>query len=108
MSADGIAELGFEVVADRKDGSRQYSLRVNPYLTYWLVTSADGTAQLSWEFALGDYLRAKGLSVSAQDELSLLVFPKTDASGPADPEWVRDEVEGVLGLLASVDLVRGT
>ena len=108
MSADPIAELGFELVQRRRDGSRQYGLRANPYLNFWLVVGADGTAQFSWEFALGEYLSQKDLSVSAQDALSLLLFPRTDATGPAEPDWIRERVDHVMALLGSVDLAAGT
>jgi hypothetical protein len=61
-----LAEEGFELVGERRSGDRQFSKRSNPYLAWWVIVHTDGTAQLSWEFELGSYLRAKGFSVSAQ------------------------------------------
>lgn len=107
MTADP-GQLGFEFVQERRGGTRQYTLRVHPYLTYWLLAHPDGTAQLSWELALGEYLMSKGLSVSAQDELSLFCFPAKEVEGPLSGEWLAEQVEGVQELLGSVDLRRGT
>jgi hypothetical protein len=103
-----VAELGFEVVQQRRDGSRQYSRRANPYLAFWLLVGPDGGAQLSWEFELGEYLKAKGFSIGAQDELSLLLFPGREEHGSADAGWVAGAVARADELLRSVDMVSGT
>lgn len=107
MTADPTA-LGFEFVQDRRGGTVEYTLRVHPYLTYWLLAHPDGTAQLSWEFALGEYLLSKGMSLSAQDELSLFCYPAKEVEGPLSDEWLAGQVEAVQELLGSVDLRRGT
>lgn len=107
MSDDPIVALGFELVQARRDGTRQYSLRANPYLSYWLLGHPDGSAELSWEFGLGEYLAAKGMSVSAQDALSLLLFPAHERRGRLDPEWVAGQVEEVTATLRSIDLSTG-
>lgn len=107
MTADPTA-LGFEFVQERRGGTVQYTLRVHPYLTYWLLAHPDGTAQLSWELALGEYLLSKGMSVSAQDELSLFCYPAKEVEGPLSDEWLAGQVEAVQELLGSVDLQRGT
>jgi hypothetical protein len=108
MSPADLAELGFDLVQDRRDGSRQYARRAHPYLAYWLVTYADGTAELSWELALGEYIQAKGLACSAQDTLSLFVFPSGEARGPLEADWIRGATERVEQQLGSIDLAHGT
>lgn len=109
MSLDGpLADLGFELVQERRNGDRQYSRRQHPYLAWWVLTHADGTAELSWEVELGAYLRAKGFAVSVQDELSLLVFPAAESRGPADAAWLEAEIERAERQLSSVDLLGGT
>lgn len=105
--ADDVAELGFELVQERRGGARQYSRRSHPYLLWWLLAHPDETAELSWEFELGSYLKAKGLHISVQDELSLLVFPADEVRGPAKTAWLQGEIERAERVLASVDLLAG-
>ncbi len=102
-----IADLGFELLQDRR-GMQRFARRSNPYLQWWLTLHADGTGELTWEFELGAYLKAKGFAVSAQDELSLLAFPAFERRGPADSAWLRNEVDGAERLLASVDFATGS
>lgn len=102
-----LAELGFDLVQRRKGGDLQYARRSHAYLSWWVLTRPDGTAQLSWEFELGAYLQAKGFHVSVQDELSLLIFPKEETTGPADGNWLRSAIEGAERYLASVDMLAG-
>ena len=102
-----LAELGFELLQRNRDGSMRYALRSNPYLQWWVNTYPDGTADLTWEFEFGEYAKAKGFAVSVQDELSLMLFPKTDVRGPATSEWLEPEMTKIADHLASVDLVKG-
>lgn len=109
MSFEGeLGDLGFELLQQRRGGTRQYSRRTNPFLRWWVMSHADGTAELTWEFELGEYMRAKGFHVSVQDELSLLVFPAGEARGPATPEWLREEIGRAERHLGSVDLLAGS
>lgn len=101
-------DAGFELVGQRRDGSRTWIKRVHHYLTYHLTTFPNGTGELSWELALGEYFRAKGLTFSAQDELSLFVFPATELRGPLEGEWLQHSIEQVTGQLRAIDLARGT
>lgn len=102
-----LGELEFELLDERRQGTRRYALRSNPYLRWWVTTYPNGTAELSWEFELGEYLKAKGMHASVQDELSLLVFPRDEARGPAEAEWLRAEIEKAKRHIASVDLLTG-
>lgn len=108
MSEADLGGLGFDLVQERRDGSRQYARRAHPFLSYWLLAHPDGTCQLSWEYALGEHLNAKGLKVSAQDELSLFLFPAEEVRGPFEEGWVSEQVSRVERLLGSFDLARGT
>lgn len=101
-------DFGFVLVGQRRDGTRQYSLQANPFLVYWLTARPDGTGDFSYEFALGEYLKAKGFAISGQDELSLLLFPDYEARGPLDQSWLAGELEQAQELLGSVDLLRAT
>jgi hypothetical protein len=105
---DEIAEQGFVLLDERRGGTRRYTRKSNPFLKWWLMVHSDGTAELTWEFELGEYMKAKGLHVSVQDELSLLLFPKQESRGPADGAWLRAEIEGAERHLQSVDLLAGS
>ncbi len=108
MTDASLADLGFVLVQERRDGVKQYSKRAHPFLAYWLLIQPGGSAELSWEFELGAYLAAKGFSVSAQDELSLLMFPADEARGSLDESWVQEQLRLVEIRLESLDLVGGT
>lgn len=101
-------DAGFEMVGERRDGSRMWSKRVHPFLTYHLTVHPNGMGDLSWELALGEYFRAKGLTFSAQDELSLFVFPATEITGMVEGDWLKRSIERMEEHLAGIDLVRGT
>ncbi|HVE92527.1 MAG TPA: hypothetical protein VNE62_09560 [Actinomycetota bacterium] len=107
-AAADMSTLGFEVVQRRRDGAVVWSRRASPYLVYWLTAHTDGSGELTWELALGEYFRALGLTFSAQDELSLFVFPSAELRGTLDEAWVASSIEEVEGLLRSIDLVSGT
>jgi hypothetical protein len=74
----------------------------------WLMWFPDGTIEFTWEFELGAYLIAKGFAISVQDELSLLMFPGNEKRGPADPQWLANEILRTEAEIASVDLLRAT
>jgi hypothetical protein len=103
---DELLDAGFELVGERS-GTQRYARRSNPYLQWWVVLPGDGTAELQWEFELGEYLKAKGFHVSVQDELSLLLFPRQEMRGPAEGAWIAQAIAGAELQLASVDLVTG-
>ncbi len=108
MSFEGeLADQGFEILQERR-GSKQYTRRTNPFLRWWVTTHRDGTAELTWEFELGEYMKAKGFHVSVQDELSLLIFPSDEVRGPAEATWLRSEIERAERHLESVDLLAGS
>jgi hypothetical protein len=99
-----LQEMGFELVQANR-GAERFSARANAYLVLWVHTSPDGSAVFSWEFALGQYLKDKGFSVSVQDELSLMVFPGRDIRGPAEAAWVTEQIAAAEAELASIDLL---
>ena len=105
---DDLTDLGFELLQQRRDGTRRYQRQTNLYLRWWVTTTPEGTADLTWEFELGEYLKAKGFHVSVQDELSLLIFPRGETQGRADGEWLRAAIAGAERLLGSVDLLGGS
>jgi len=108
MSFDSeLGALGFELVQERRDGSKRFVRRANAYMSQWFTVNADGSAEFTWELELGAYLKAKGFDISVQDELSLLLFPGGEARGPADLSWLADRMTEADGLLSSVDLASG-
>jgi hypothetical protein len=103
---DSLSAAGFELVGERS-GTQRWTRRSNPYLQWWVVLPGDGTAELQWEFELGEYLKTKGFHVSVQDELSLLLFPRHEMRGPADADWIADAIAGAETQLGGVNLVTG-
>ena len=101
-----LLDAGFELDRERA-GTQRFARRSNPYLQWWVVLPGDGTAELQWEFELGEYLKAKGFHVSVQDELSLLLFPRTEMRGPAEAGWIAEPSRGPRRSSASVNLVTG-
>jgi hypothetical protein len=101
---DQLIDLGFQLVQSVR-GSERYAVRPTRHLQMWVSTSADGTATFTWEFELGQYLKEQGFAVSVQDELSLMIFPRTDAHGPAEIGWVTEQISRTETTLSSVDFL---
>ncbi len=101
-----LADAGFELIGTR-GGTHRYARRTHPYLTMWVVLHADGTAEVQWEHALGEYLLSKGFHVSVQDELSLLLFPRAEIRGPAEAGWIASQIEAAEARLRAVNLATG-
>ena len=100
-----IAALGFALVQSHRGGTQRFAAKPNAYLQWWVHTYPDGTADFTWEFELGAYLKERGFAISVQDELSLMIFPPTDIRGPAEGAFVAEQVEKAKAMLASVDLL---
>ena len=105
---EALGDAGFELLDARRDGTRRFTRRTNPYLRWWLIVGANGNVDLSWEFELGEYMKAKRSHVSVQDELSLLLFPRDEIRGPAEVEWLQEEIRRAELQLASIDLLAGS
>lgn len=108
MSGDGLDDLGFGLVQQSRDGTRQFAKRANDYLVYWLISKPDGTAELTWEFSLGQYLKDRGFAVAGADELTLLLFPREEVKGIFEVAWVAGALEAAQLALASLDFASGT
>ncbi len=102
-----LGELGFDLVQSRRDGGKRFVRRANAYTSQWFMVNPDGSAEFTWEFELGAYLKAKGFDISVQDELSLLLFPGGESRGPADLSWLADRMTEADRALGSVDLSTG-
>jgi hypothetical protein len=101
---DAVGRLGFAISQDRASrGVRIFSAQPNLYLTHWLHVYTDGSALLTWEFAITDYLQAKGIQLGSSEALNLFMFPAEDMRGPQDPAWLTGAIDQVEALLESVD-----
>jgi len=74
----------------------------NPFLTYTLQAFDDGTALFSWEFAVGEYLRTKGIQFGSDETLNQFMFPREDSRGPQEGEWLEDAIARARTQLASI------
>lgn len=103
-----LTEQNFQILQRTREGANRYVRRTNQYLQMWLTWFPDGTIEFTWEFELGAYLIARGFTISVQDELSLLLFPATEKRGPADAQWLANEILRTEAEIASIDLLRAT
>ena len=102
---EALARLGFRVAEERTArDARLYRSDPNRYLTIWLHVYDDGTALLTWEFAIVDYLATKGLQVGSSEALNLFLFPMQDDRGPQDASWLAGALDRVEERLRSVRL----
>jgi hypothetical protein len=100
---EALTRLGFRASTERAPrGVRLYTSHPNPYLTYTLQSFEDGTALLSWEFAVGEYLATKGIQFGSDETLNQYAYPREDARGPQDGTWLIAAVERAEALLADV------
>ncbi len=100
---EALERLGFALAEERPArGVRLYTARPNRFLTYWVHAYEDGTALFTWEFAIVDYLAAKGLQVGTSEGLNTFLFPREDLRGPQDPAWLAAALDGVEETLRSL------
>ena len=100
---EALSRLGFKPSMERAPGGvRLYSAHPNPYLTYTVQAFEDGTALLSWEFAVGEYLATKGIQFGSDETLNQFAYPREDARGPQDAAWLAAAMEQAEALLADV------
>ena len=100
---EAVERLGFQPAEERvARDARLYRADPNRYLTYWLHAYPDGTALLTWEFAIADYVATNGLQVGSGESLNIFLYPQQDDRGPQDAGWLAgalDRVEVRLRVL---------
>lgn len=94
-----LEQLGFRLVGTTRRG-RTWALAYNHYLRFALHEDVgDDRLLLSWSFAWGDYVTARGWQLSITDETTAELYPANDVVVPADGAAVRGEVLRVLSTL---------
>jgi len=100
-----LTALGFAIVQEDRKGVLQYSWRSTRYLTYWLHWNpSDGDVLFTWELDLGEFMHDRGMQVGANETLNTFLFPQYDARGPADIQFVVQELDRAESVLKSIDL----
>ena len=100
---EALARFGFHPATGRTPrGVQVLSAEPYPYLTYTVQAFEDGTALFSWEFAVGEYLRTKGIQFGSDETLNQFMFPREDARGRQDGEWLTQAIERAQAQLASL------
>ncbi|MCI0633368.1 MAG: cupin domain-containing protein [Actinobacteria bacterium] len=98
-----LLEQGFRPGTGRSQrGVRPFVAEPNPYLTYTVLVQDDGTALFTWEFAVGEYLRTKGIQFGSDETLNQFMFPREDDRGPQDGDWLHQAVERARDQLGSL------
>ena len=101
---EAIAGPGFAAAQDRTgSGVQTYTARPNRFLTYWLYLYEDGSALLSWEFAIADYLAERGIQLGSAESLNLFMFPLQDERGPQDTAWLTHALDQADARLRGID-----
>ena len=103
---DALRELGFTPTQDRAAvrGRRVWSAQPNRFLTYFVHAYPDGSALLSFEFAIADYLATVGLQIGSSEELNQFLYPRLDVRGTQDSAWLAAAIDHAESLLRSVHL----
>ena len=100
---EALARHGFTVADERpRRGTRIYQAHPNSFLTYSVHVYEDGTALLTWEFAIVDYLATRGMQLGSGEALNIFMFPARDDRGPQDAAWLVGALDGVEAALASL------
>ena len=100
---EALVKLGFHPATERSSrGPQTYVAEPNPYLTYTVQAFDDGTALFTWEFAVGEYLRTKGIQFGSDETLNQFAFPRQDERGPQDGAWLVGCIERAEAQLASI------
>jgi hypothetical protein len=100
---EALQRLGFQAAEERVTReARLFRSDPNRFLTYWLHVYEDGTALLTWEFAIVDYLATKQLQVGSSEALNLYLFPMQDDRGPLDAAWLAAALDRVEDRLRSL------
>ncbi len=95
---DGLERLGFQLGSATRRGGRRWSLPVNRYLEFALHDYHDAVV-LTWSFALGDYVQARGWVLGTGERSFHDLYPAHDVRLEPDIEAVEAELRRVLGSL---------
>jgi len=99
---DALARHGFEA-AENRESHVLYRSEPNRFLTWQVHAYHDGTALLTWEFAVVDYLGTKGIVLGSSEALNTFMFPATDETGPQEEAWLTSVLDRAEALLESLD-----
>jgi len=100
---EALERLGFRSAEQRvAHDAKLHRSDPNPFLTCWLHAYADGSALLTWEFAIVDYLATKGIQVGSSEALNLYMYPIEDDRGPQDAAWLAAALDRVEERLRSL------
>jgi hypothetical protein len=100
---EALVKYGFHPATGRTPrGVQVLVAEPNPFLTYTVQAFDDGTALFSWEFAVGEYLRTKGIQFGSDETLNQFAFPREDQRGPQDGAWLVGCIDQAQAQLASL------
>ena len=98
-----LEKLGFHPASGRTPrGVQVLTGEPNPFLTYTVQAFDDGTALFTWEFAVGEYLRTKGIQFGSDETLNQFAFPREDDRGRQEGTWLVGCIERAEAQLASI------
>jgi hypothetical protein len=100
---EALVKHGFHPATGRTPrGVQVLVAEPKPFLIYTVQAFDDGTALFSWEFAVGEYLRTKGIQFGSDETLNQFMFPREDSRGPQEGEWLEGAIKRAQAQLASI------
>ena len=102
---EALDRLGFHPSDDRglgSAGAELFTASPNRYMTYTVHAFRDGTAILSWEFAIADYLATKGIQIGSDEALNQFMYPRQEIRGLQDGAWLVGAVERTEAMLSDL------
>jgi hypothetical protein len=100
---EALLKFGFHPSTGRTPrGVQVLTAEPNSFLTYTVQAFDDGSALFTWEFAVGEYLRTKGIQFGSDETLNQFAFPREDERGPQEAEWLAGCIERAEAQLAAV------
>ena len=102
---EALLVRGFREQDERGIGANrgdQFVATPNRFMTYSVHIYDDGTAIFSWEFAVADYLANHGMQIGSDEALNQFMFPREDARGPQDADWLDGAIDRTELALASL------
>ncbi len=100
---EALLKFGFHPSTGRTPrGVQVLVAEPNPFLTYTVQAFDDGSALFTWEFAVGEYLRTKGIQFGSDETLNQLCSrARTSVVPRTAPGW-SGAVERAQAQFASV------
>jgi hypothetical protein len=103
---EALEKFGFRRADERGmiRGADLYLASPNRFMTYMVHAYRDGSALFTWEFAIADYLKERGLQVGTAESDNQFLYPRQDVRGDQDGAWLAAAIDRTEAMLSAVHL----